>query len=323
MESLPLTTGTAVPQQAGSTLKRIVAFCLTLSAGALLGASISRSGAPAKERTDSSRAGKTPIPSLGEALGQIPTGIGSDLSEGYKANPFYFDPSLRDHVKLTVTPSNTGCGEGGKQLIKPFYINSAKGDAKTFQWCDDGAPLTCTTPRPLQDTSTTRPRHVRRHLPPEPRDGGRHAAQRRRLPQAARLPAARGLHGAVLARDEGAARELRQAAHWLGRLQRGGDLVRGGARRLDVARRVQDADAPLQAVDEVRRLLRRPRRLLRPRGRARGRGSCLTVMQSMGGSVHRWPKSRRAARDMSVSCHRTRMSCISRNSCYFDMIRIC
>ena len=37
MESLPLTTGTAVPQQAGGTLKRIVAFCLTLSAGALLG----------------------------------------------------------------------------------------------------------------------------------------------------------------------------------------------------------------------------------------------------------------------------------------------
>jgi len=138
MESLPLTTGTAVPQQAGGTLKRIVAFCLTLSAGALLGAAISRSGASAKERTDSSRAGKTPIPSLGEALGQIPTGIGSDLSEAYKANPFYFDPTLRDHVKLTVTPSNTGCGEGGKELIRAFYINSAKGDAKTFQWCDDG-----------------------------------------------------------------------------------------------------------------------------------------------------------------------------------------
>ena len=25
-----------------------------------------------------------------------------------------------------MTPSNTGCGEGGKQLIKPFYINNKK-----------------------------------------------------------------------------------------------------------------------------------------------------------------------------------------------------
>jgi len=37
-----------------------------------------------------------------------------------------------------VTPSNTGCGEGGKQLIKPFYINSAKGDADAFPWRDAG-----------------------------------------------------------------------------------------------------------------------------------------------------------------------------------------
>mmetsp|Transcript_10708 Transcript_10708/g.35229 ORF Transcript_10708/g.35229 Transcript_10708/m.35229 type:complete len:235 (+) Transcript_10708:67-771(+) len=135
MDSLPLTTAQQ-PAQGGA--KRFVGFGLTLCAGALLGAAVSRSAAPAQQKSDTSHAGVTPIPSLGGALEQIPTGIGSDLNEGFKANPFYFDPHLRDHVKLSVTPSNTGCGEGGKQLIKPFYINSAKGDAKTFQWCVDG-----------------------------------------------------------------------------------------------------------------------------------------------------------------------------------------
>ena len=43
----------------------------------------------------------------------------------------------------------------GVSTTRPCHVPS--GDAKTFQWCDDGAPLTCTTPRPLQDTSTTRP----------------------------------------------------------------------------------------------------------------------------------------------------------------------
>ena len=84
MDSLPLTTAQQ-PAQGGA--KRFVGFGLTLCAGALLGAAVSRSAAPAQQKSDTSHAGVTPIPSLGGALEQIPTGIGSDLNEGFKANP--------------------------------------------------------------------------------------------------------------------------------------------------------------------------------------------------------------------------------------------
>ena len=38
-------------------------------------------------------------------------------------NPFYVDPWARDHVKLSVTPSSVGCGNDGKEFVRPFYVN--------------------------------------------------------------------------------------------------------------------------------------------------------------------------------------------------------
>jgi len=92
----------------------------------------------AKTSADTSHAGVTQPITTGEALASIPAGLSNDAVGAYESNPLYFDPHLRDHIKLTVTPSNTGCGSTGKEHIRPFYVNSAAGDSETFHFCEDG-----------------------------------------------------------------------------------------------------------------------------------------------------------------------------------------
>jgi hypothetical protein len=95
-------------------------------------------GSPAASRLDSSAEGiNTPV-TMGGALSQISTGFTNDLHEAYTSNPLYWDPHLRDHAKLTITPSNDGCGASGKELIRPFYVNSGaqSGDPSSFKWCE-------------------------------------------------------------------------------------------------------------------------------------------------------------------------------------------
>eukprot|EP00967_Tisochrysis_lutea_P155916 scaffold313050_cov41-Tisochrysis_lutea.AAC.1 len=118
-------------------------------ASALLGASLivfilfarTVSDAPAKV-VDSSTSGITPVITTGDVLSQIPTGVKNDLNTAYTSNPLYWDPHQRDHVMLAVSPSNENCGSSGKELIRPFYVNSASdGDPSSFKWCDGGTCL--------------------------------------------------------------------------------------------------------------------------------------------------------------------------------------
>jgi len=140
MESLPLTTPPAAPRP--DRTKRALTIGASLFVGALVGAVLLTSGSAAAplRLSDSSKEGVTARVNTGQAITSIPTGIGNDLQHAFKSNPLYFDPTLRNHVKLAVTPSNENCGASGKELIRPFYVNSASqdGDPTTFTFCSTG-----------------------------------------------------------------------------------------------------------------------------------------------------------------------------------------
>jgi len=129
MIASPSTPSGRLRSAASSAILVVAGFAL-----GLLGAAMS----PTLERfrSDSSSAGRTQVTSVDQAFGAVPDAFGQQATQNFNSiNPFYVDPWARDHVKLSVTPSSVGCGNDGKEFVRPFYVNSA-GSAATFNWCE-------------------------------------------------------------------------------------------------------------------------------------------------------------------------------------------
>lgn len=138
---LPVTSPTANARSQVGSVRHVLAVgtALVLVTLVMVGLAVG-AGAPVAAFLDSSAEGITTPVTTGHALSQITTGITNDLHEAYTSNPLYWDPHKRDHIKLSITPSNEGCGASGKELIRPFYVNSGaqSGAPNSFQWCEGG-----------------------------------------------------------------------------------------------------------------------------------------------------------------------------------------
>merc|ERR1711939_1230093 len=97
----------------GTTLRSKLSRSFSTSASMVLCLIYAATAAPvAKTSADTSHAGVTQPITTGEALASIPAGLSNDAVGAYESNPLYFDPHLRDHIKLSV-----GSRGGGRRAL--------------------------------------------------------------------------------------------------------------------------------------------------------------------------------------------------------------
>lgn len=152
-DSLPLvaTARTTTPA-ARDSRQRALALSLALSAATLLGIlATGETGASLLARdaslADTSRSGETKLVTMGESWDVVADGLKNDLTTAkhvLEQPGGYVEPGWRDHVKLSVTPYSIGCGPSGKELVRPFYVNSDSGKdalAGSFAWCEGACKI--------------------------------------------------------------------------------------------------------------------------------------------------------------------------------------